>query len=73
MVAEHPITKHNVTITLLMHVCQQVIDLCIGGCNHWHTCARWGIFLMFPHLLAHIDGAQVSRIGVLGNKKALLP
>ena len=72
MVAEHPVTKHSVFITLLMHACQQVVDLCIGGCSHQHTCAEWGISLRSPHLLAHIDCAQISSIRVLGDKEALL-
>ena len=73
MVAKHPVAKHNVIITPVTHACQQVVDLCIGGCSHQHTCAGWGISLRTPHPLACIDGAKVSNIYVLGKKEALLP
>ena len=71
MFAEHPLTKHSVVVTLLVHACQQHVDLCIRGCSHQHASAGWGIFLKSPHLSAHTDRSHVSRIGALGEQGGL--
>ena len=55
VVAKHLLTKHTVLVTLLVHACQQHVDLCVRGCSHQHTCAGFGIFLRSPHLPAHVQ------------------